>query len=180
MHELVVDGEESMPVKHLLIPVACGVHLTLRVVADDVIEVEQLRDGHEAVERLDGGMGLVTREENAVIVLSLDKSVNSIAECSNGRSDHRPILILKRLWLLDTDSSTGDGLVINAGGVVDGESNVSHRVTMDPVVSSELLVLLVGCGEDEGDVVAAHDMGSIGSFTSLESLQTCDIINRTV
>ena len=41
---------------------------------------------------------------------------------------------------------------------------------MHSVVSSELLVLLVGSGEDKGDIIAANDMGSIGSFTSLESL----------
>lgn len=41
---------------------------------------------------------------------------------------------------------------------------------MHSVVSSELLVLLVGSGEDKGDIIAANNMGSIGSFTSLESL----------
>jgi len=83
VNKLVVNREESMPVEHLFVPIASGVHLSLGVVSDDVIEVEELGDGHETVERLGGGVGLVAWQENAVIVLALHKSVDSISESSN-------------------------------------------------------------------------------------------------
>ena len=56
---LVIDGPEAMKIEHVLVPLRDGLHLTVLLVADTVIDVEELRDWHEAVERLGGVMRLI-------------------------------------------------------------------------------------------------------------------------
>ena len=59
MNHLVIDGPEAMKIEHVLVPLRDGLHLSVLLVADTVIDVEELRDWHEAIERLGGVMWLV-------------------------------------------------------------------------------------------------------------------------
>ena len=55
----VIDGPEAMKIEHVLVPLRDGLHLAVLLVADTVIDVEELGDWHEAVERLGGVMRLI-------------------------------------------------------------------------------------------------------------------------
>ena len=59
MNHLVVDGPEAMKIEHVLVPLCDGLHLSILLIADTVIDVEELWDWHEAIERLGGVMWLV-------------------------------------------------------------------------------------------------------------------------
>ena len=58
---LVIDGPKAMKIEHVLVPLRDGLHLAVLLVADTVIDVEELGDWHEAVERLGGVMRLEAR-----------------------------------------------------------------------------------------------------------------------
>ena len=59
VNHLVIDGPEAMEVEHVLVPLRDGLHLAILLIADTVIDVEELRDWHEAIERLGSVMRLV-------------------------------------------------------------------------------------------------------------------------
>ena len=59
VNHLVVDGPEAMKIEHVLVPLRDGLHFSILLIADTVIDVEELRDWHEAIERLGGVMWLV-------------------------------------------------------------------------------------------------------------------------
>ena len=59
MNHLVIDGPEAMEVEHVLVPLRDGLHLAILLISDTVIDVEELRDWHETIERLGGVMRLV-------------------------------------------------------------------------------------------------------------------------
>ena len=59
VNHLVIDRPETMEVQHVLIPLRDGLHLTVLLIADTMIDVEELRDWHEAIERLGGVMWLI-------------------------------------------------------------------------------------------------------------------------
>ena len=49
MDHLVIDGPEAMKIEHVLVPLRDRLHLTVLLIADTMIDVEELRDWHEAV-----------------------------------------------------------------------------------------------------------------------------------
>ena len=59
VNHLVIDGPEAMEVEHVLVPLRDGLHLAILLISDTVIDVEELRDWHEAIERLGSVMRLV-------------------------------------------------------------------------------------------------------------------------
>ena len=61
VNHLVIDGPEAMEVEHVLVPLRDGLHLAILLISDTVIDVEELRDWHEAIERLGSVMRLVAR-----------------------------------------------------------------------------------------------------------------------
>ena len=59
MNHLVINGPESVKIEHILVPLRDRLHFTVLLIADTVVDVEKLRDGHKAIERLCSVMRLV-------------------------------------------------------------------------------------------------------------------------
>lgn len=76
---LVIDGPESVEVKHLLVPRGSSFHLTVWLVTDAVVHVLQVWNWELLVEDLLQVVSLVSWEEWSLVVNTLDESVDSVA-----------------------------------------------------------------------------------------------------
>ena len=76
---LIVDGPEAMEVQHLLVPLSDWLHLTVTLVADAVIDVEELWDGDKAIESLSLWVVVVPWHKDTGVAIALDKGVDGVA-----------------------------------------------------------------------------------------------------
>ena len=88
-------------------------------------------------------MRLEAGQERSGVVDSLDEGMDGVTVCSNTCDDHRTVLVLESLRFTDTSCTTRYGLVVDAGGVIAGEGNILHTVTVLSMVGRELLVVRV-------------------------------------
>lgn len=161
MDHLVIDRPESVEVKHLLVPTGDGLHLSIFLVTDTMIDVEELRHWHKAIERLREMVLSVAWQEDTSVSIALDKGVNSVTVGLDAGDDHLSLIVGESGGLLDTGGASGDSFVVDACCIINCERDVLDTVTVLCVVSGELL--LVGVerrGEDEGDLVVPDNMGA--------------------
>lgn len=75
----VIDGPEAVEIEHLLVPLCNRLHLTIGLVTDTVIDVQEFRDWNQAVEDLSLRMIVVAGHENSGVVEALHERVNCVA-----------------------------------------------------------------------------------------------------
>lgn len=170
---LVIDRPETVEVKHLLVPLGDRLHLAILLVADAVIDVQELGDGHETVKGLGQVMSLVAGQEGASVVHALHEGMDGVAIRLDACNDNAAVLIRERLGLADASGAPRRCLVVDTSSVVDVEGDVLHTITVLSVVSRELFMVRVQRRrEHERDLVVLHDVGAKFSLASLKALQT--------
>lgn len=171
VQHLVIDGPEAMEVEHLLVPAGRGLHLTIGLVADAVVNKLQLRLRNQLVNGLFLRMLAEAWQEQTLIVDTLHESVRRVTVGANRSHHDRAMLILEGLRLSDRSSATLDGLLVDARGIIDMEGNVLDAITVLRVMGIEFLV---ACGierrsERELDLAIMDNMGGPLSVASLEA-----------
>ena len=140
---LVIDRPESMEVEHLLVPLSDGFHFSVWLVADAVIDVKKLGDGHQAVQGLGQVMSDITWQEWAGVFVALHEGVDGVSVSFDTSEDHRAVLIRDGLWSADASGTLGDGLVVDTCGIVDGEGDILNTISVLVMVSGEFGVVRV-------------------------------------
>ena len=67
VNHLVIDGPEAMEVKHLLVPLRCGFHLTVLLIADNMIDVQKLRHRHQTIQHFSLRVILESGQEGTAV-----------------------------------------------------------------------------------------------------------------
>ena len=171
MNHLVVYRPEAMEVEHALIPLSDRLHLTVLLVAHAVVDVEKLGNGHEAVQGLLQMVLLVAGKEGAIVVHALYEGVDCVTIGLYAGDDDRAVLVGESLGLTHAFGASGHCLVVDAGGVIDGEGDVFHAIAVLGVVRRELFMVGVeGRREREAKLVVLHDVCAELTLACLQSL----------
>ena len=153
---LVIDGPEAVEVEHLLVPGSHRLHLTVRLVSNAMVDVEELGDGENTVQGLAQRVIVVARHEHSSVAFTLHKGVDGVAVGLDAGDDDGAVVVSEGGGLLDTSGASGDSLVVDASSVVDSESDILDAVTVLGVVRSELGVVWGEWRrEDVSDLVVA-------------------------
>ena len=88
MDHLVINGPETVEVEHLLVPVSDGLHLTILLVANNVVDIKEFRNWHKAVDRLSLRMVAVAWHEDSLVAITLDKGVDRVSVGLYGCKDN--------------------------------------------------------------------------------------------
>ena len=123
-----------MEVEHALVPLSDRLHLTILLVAHAVVDVEKLWNGHQTVQWLLHVVLSVAWQEGASVVHALDKGVDGVTIGLDTGDNDRSVLVSESLRLTHALGASGHCFVVDASGVVDGESDVFHAITMLSVV----------------------------------------------
>lgn len=94
MDHLVIHRPEAVEVEHLFVPSGHGLHLAIFLVTNTVVDVEELRNGNETVERLSFVVRSKARQEGASVVHALHEGVHSVTISLHTRNNHRTVLVL--------------------------------------------------------------------------------------
>ena len=168
---LVVYGPEAVEIEHLLVPLSYWLHFTVLLVADAMIDVEELRHGDQAVEDFPLRVVRVSGQENTIVVGALNECVDSVAVGLHRGEDDRAIFVLQSLWLTHACRTTTDGLCVDSRGVIDRESDVFDSVSVLGVMRGELSVVRAQWrGEHEGQLIVADNVGAELARLRLETL----------
>mmetsp|Transcript_19254 Transcript_19254/g.29532 ORF Transcript_19254/g.29532 Transcript_19254/m.29532 type:complete len:368 (+) Transcript_19254:150-1253(+) len=172
VHHLVVDGPEAVEVKHLFIPRSDGLHVAVGLVTNAMVDDLELGDGDDLGEGLGHVVSLEAGEEDSLVVHSLDEAVDGVSESLDLGDDNTTIIVLVSGGLLDGGGSSLDGLLENASGIINGESNILDSVSVLVVVGGEILVSsrVQRGSEGKDDSSLSHNVGGEFSVSSLESL----------
>ena len=108
-----------------------------------MVDVEELWDGHEAVQRLRCVVRLVAGEERSGVIDTLDECVNGVAVGLDTGNDHGSVFVFEGRWLTNTSGTASHSLAVDACGVVTREGDVLDAVTVLRMVRRELLVVRV-------------------------------------
>jgi len=144
---LVIDGPEAMEVEHLFVPAGDGLHLTIRLVTDTMIDVEEFGHGDQAVEDLSLRMVFEAWQEDAIVrfgsilVYALDKRVDSVTVGLDAGDDNFTVLVLESLWLTYTRGTSLDRFMVDSGSIIDGKGDIFDTITVLGVVRRELLMV---------------------------------------
>ena len=119
-----------MEVKHLLVPGGGSFHLAIRLVSDTVIDELKFGWGHDFIKCLFLWVFLEAGKMSSFVVNTLNKGVDGISVSSYGGHDDYSVLILIFLGRADRLGTSLDGLVVNASGIINGESDVLNSITV--------------------------------------------------
>lgn len=162
MHLRVVDRPEAVEHEDALVPLRDRDHHVVRLVADAVVDVDQLDRVHHRVNRVllrDRTVAGQERATRALVVGALDKRVRGVAVRLNRGHDDSPELILLLPRLPDGLGATLNGPLVDAAAVFDREGNVLDTVAVLSHMIAHLLVARVeGRLEDEDDLVETASM----------------------
>ena len=169
---LVVDRPEAMEVKHLLVPLGGGFHLTVGLISDTVVDEFQFGNRCQFVHRFGGVMGSVAGQEGSLEVHSLHEGMDGVSISSDRGSDHGSLLVLELLGLVNASGAALDGLLVDASGIVDGECDIFNTVTVLLDVVRHLTVARVqGRREGKHNLTVAHNVSADITLTGLKTLQ---------
>lgn len=143
MDHLVIHGPEAVEVKHLLVPCGDGLHLSIWLVSNAVIDVQELGYGHKSVQGLSQVMGLESWQEDAGEVVALNESVDRVSVCLDTSKNDTSKFVSQSFRSADTGGTFSDGLLVDTCGIVDSEGHVLDSVTVLGVVGRELGVVRV-------------------------------------
>ena len=119
-----------MEIKHALVPLSDRLHLAIFLVTDAVIDIKELRDGYEAIERLRHVMSLIARQEGAIVVNALDERVDCVAVGLYARHNNAAVLVAERGGLTHAGCTPRDSLVVDASSIIDSEGYVLDTITV--------------------------------------------------
>ena len=122
-----------MKLQHLFIPLDNGLHLMIVLVADDVVderEIRRLAVGRNRVGALGRRDVAKARQEDALVVLTLDKRVRAVAVGLDGREHDDTVLVLELVRLLDRHGAALHRHVVDRATVVDLKRNVLDSVAV--------------------------------------------------
>ena len=163
-----------MEVEHLLIPLSNGLHLTIRLISNTVVDVQEVRHWHESIEDFALVMSLEARHERACVAIPLHKCVNRVAVCLHAGDDDLAVLVLQGGWLAHAHGTTLDSFVVDASCIVYCEGDILHTVSVLGVMSRELWVVwLKRRREGVRDLVVADDVRAELTVSSLQALLKC-------
>lgn len=172
VQHLVVDRPKAVKVQHLLIPGGGGLHLTVGLVADTVVNKEELRLRNQLIDRLLEMVCFKAGKEGPGVLRPVDKSVSGVAVCSDSSNDDCSVVVLQRFRLADRHSTALDGFLENACRVIDGEGDVLHAVAVFGVVRVKFF-LSFGYKwrlECEDDLAVGDDVSGVVAVAGLETL----------
>ena len=162
-----------MEIKHALVPLSDGLHLAIFLVTDTVVDIKELGDGHQAIERLRHVVSLVARQEGAIEVNALDEGVDGVAVSLYARHNNAAVLVTERGGLTHAGGTPRDSLVVDASGIIDSEGYVLDTITVLGVMCRELLMVWIQRrGECKRDIVVLNDMRAEFPLASLEALNS--------
>ena len=138
---LVIHGPEAVEVKHLLVPRGNGLHLSIWLVSNAVINVQKLGDGHQTVQGLGQVMGLEAWQKDAGELVTLNESVDRVSVCLDTSKDDTSKFVGQSLRSADTSGTFCDSLFVDTCSIVDSEGHVLDSVTVLGVMSRELGVV---------------------------------------
>ena len=136
VNHLVIDGPETVEIKHSLVPLSCRLHLAVLLVADDVVNVKELGDGDQTIESFSLRMIDKAWQEWTVVswltvrIDSLDERVDSVTVRLDRCDDHFAIGILQNFRFAHTRGAPTHCLLVDSCGVIDRESNIFDTVSM--------------------------------------------------
>ena len=111
MEHLVINRPESVEFEHLLVPFSDGLHFTFTLVSDNVINYFDADGGQNFIDGVLQVVLLESRKEAALIIVSLDESVDSVTIGLDGSNDNSTMFILQFLGFLDRLGTFGDGML---------------------------------------------------------------------
>ena len=171
VQHLVIDRPESVEVEHLLVPRSGGLHLSIGLVTDAVVDEQKIRLLDELVDRVLQVVLAEAWQESALVVLAVHEGVSRVAVSANDGHGHLTIIVLDSKRLLNGDGAAVDRLLENACGIINGESNVLDTITRLGLLSMEHLVSLLAKGRLEGklDITIVNDVSRKIAVASLET-----------
>jgi len=125
-----------MEVKHVFVPFGSGLHLSVWLVSDAMINELELWLWQHLVEWFLEEVVLESWEEHTLILASLNESMCSVSVCPYSSHDDRTVLILQLVWFHNWFSTSFNCFLENTCCIIDSEGNILDSVTV-------LLVLLV-------------------------------------
>lgn len=178
VHHLVIDRPESVEIEGLFVPVSGGNHFVFRLVSDDVVNDVELGGGKNFVEGISEVMFLEAGEESALVVLSvdvsLDKGVDGVSVGLDTGDDDSTVFILEGLGFSDGLGASLNSEIVDSLGVFDGQGNISNTVTVLSQMLSHSFILVfirtISGGKSKDDIAVLHNVGSDVSFTGFETL----------
>ena len=172
MQHLVVNRPEAVEVQHLLVPGSGGLHLAIRLVTDAVVDEQKLRLRHQLVDGLLHGVRAKVRQELALVVRPLDESVRRVTIGFHGSHHNTTVVILLDVWLMNRHGTSVDGLLEDAGSIIDRECDVLHAISVLSVVSVELFVALrvERRSESKLDLAIVDDVRGVLAIARLKAL----------
>lgn len=132
-----------MEPKTLFIPVDCGLHLEVGLVADDVVYTLEADGWEEGVEFLGYVVWGVAGEEGAGVVFALDKRMCCLAISAYSRQHNCSILILQHSGRHNRHSATLNSKLINSLRVLNRKRNIPNPITMLNQMMIHLLIRIL-------------------------------------
>src|SRR5487761_1689929 len=158
--ELLEDVEPEDPV----VPADPLVHPGQLHIADAV--VDELQPGSRT------GLELLAKagQKTAPVLGALDEGVHRVSERAHGGQPHRPHLVLQDMGLGDCPGAAPDRIVEGGAGVVDGEGQGPHAISMPTRVVGDLPVRSRRGGHHQGDLALLEYVGGAVSGPRFRSL----------
>ena len=163
---LVVKGDQLSEAHHFGVELAPGVHFPPADIADHVVDVLQPH-GIRTASRVPG---LIAREEDAVVGLSLHEDVDGVPVSLDGAEHHLAVPVLAGVRLEDAHGTARRGLLPALGRVIDPEGHGLDAIPVPVQVVVERTVGHERRGEHEGDLVLPQHVADAVGISGLEAL----------